>query len=106
MTFLGISLEDWTAIIGIAGTFLTILIRGFKWAFHSAYLEESEENKKTFDRLTDTVSTLNRTVESLRDDLSKNNSVLNEHEKRLIVLETKEGIYDDVKVRKGDYDDE
>lgn len=97
MTFLGISLEDWTAIIGIGGTFLTILIRGFKWAFHSAYLEESQENKKTFDKLTETVSALNENVKSLRDDLSRNNSTLNEHEKRLIVLETKEGIYDDDK---------
>lgn len=97
MTFLGISVEDWVAIITICGTFLTVLIKGFKWAFHSAYLEEAENNKKTFDKLTDTVNTLNDTVKSLRDDLSRNNSTLNEHERRLIVLETKEGIHDDDK---------
>lgn len=95
MTFLGLTLEDWVAIITIIGAILTILIKGFKWAFHSAYLEESETNKQTFEKLNDTVTTLNNTVESLREDLNANNSTLNQHEKRLIVLETKEGIYDE-----------
>lgn len=94
MTFLGLSLEDWVAIITISGTVLTILIKGFKWAFHSAYLEESE---KTFEKLNDTVTTLNNTVESLREDLNRNNTTLNQHERRLIILETKEGIHDDEK---------
>lgn len=97
MRFLGLSLEDWVAIITISGTVLTILIKGFKWAFHSAYLEESEANQKTFEKLNDTVTTLNNTVESLREDLNRNNTTLNQHERRLIVLETKEGIYDDDK---------
>lgn len=97
MQIFGFSIEDWVAIITISGTVLTILIKGFKWAFHSAYLEESEANQKTFEKLNDTVTTLNNTVESLREDLSKNNTTLNEHERRLIILETKEGIYDDEK---------
>lgn len=97
MSFLGLTLEDWVAIITIVGAVVASLIKGFKWAFHSSYIEENEATQEMFDRLNDTVTTLNNTVESLREDLNRNNTTLNQHEKRLIVLEAKEGIYDDKK---------
>ena len=92
MRFLGISVEDWLAVITIVGSVCTVLIKGFKWAFHSAYKEESESNRKTFERLSDTVDTLNRTVKDLRGDLSENNKTLNEHERRITTLEVENGI--------------
>lgn len=92
MRILGISVEDWLAVVTIIGSVCGVLIKGFKWAFHSAYKEESESNRRTFERLSDTVDTLNDTVKDLRGDLSENNKALNEHERRITTLEVKSGI--------------
>lgn len=89
MQFLGISVEDWLAVVTIVGSVCGVLIKGFKWAFHSAYKEESETNRRTFERLSDTVDTLNSTVKDLRTDLSNNNETLSDHEKRIVKLEIK-----------------
>lgn len=92
MQVLGISVEDWLAVITIVGSVYTVLIKGFKWAFHSVYKEESESNRKTFQRLSDTVSKLNNTVDELRSDLSKNNETLNRHDKQILALQFKTGL--------------
>lgn len=92
MQVLGISVEDWLAVLTIIVTVCTALIKGFKWAFHSAYKEESENNRKTFEKLSDTVNTLNETVTELRTDLSKNNETINRHERQILALQFKTGL--------------
>lgn len=97
MKLLGFSIEDWLTLISIISVSIGALIKGFKWAFHSVYEKESENNRQAFNKLSQSVSdsidaqkTLNEAIEGLRRDLKENNSTLNNHEVRITKLEDRE----------------
>ncbi len=99
MRFLGFSIEDWVALVSIIGSSLTVLIWGFKRAFHSVYEQESLKNKNKFQRLVeaiddfkDTQTHLNETMHDIQVELNRNNSKLVDHEIRISKLETKEEV--------------
>lgn len=99
MRILGFSIEDWVALSGVIATTCSVLIWGFKTAFHKVYEEEASKDKNKFRRLIesfddfkDTQKALNKTMQDIKDDLNKNNSKLTNHEIRLAQLEVKEGM--------------
>ena len=94
MTFLGLSLEDLLAIVSIGGVGISVLIWGFKKAFHSVYETESRHQQQLLSKLIDTVDdfshiqgNLNETITELKRYLKESNKTLRRHEVRLTVLE-------------------
>lgn len=94
MTLLGLTLEDLVAIITIGGAFVSVLIWGFKRAFHTVYEKENADQRKRTEKLLErvddfyhVVDMLNETMKELQADLKQNNATLNNHEVRITVLE-------------------
>lgn len=99
MTLLGFTLEDWVSIITIGGTFVSVLIWGFKHAFHTVYEKEAGKHEAQFNKLVDALDdfqetqvNLNQTMKEIRDKLEVNKDRINNHEVRISNLEIKNGM--------------
>lgn len=95
MRFLGLSLEDWVAILGIISTVVGVIIGAVKIIVHNAYEKENTKNERALDTLVKSVDTLNltqhnlnETIKELKNDLKTNRDKLNEHDTKIAVLES------------------
>lgn len=96
MNILGLSAQDWVALLSIISTAIGVLIWGFKKAFHNVYERESKTQQELTSRLIDMVddfkhtqSNLNETMKELQNDLKQTNATINNHEVRLSIVEEK-----------------
>lgn len=96
MQILGLSAQDWVALLSIVSTAVGVLIWGFKKAFHNVYERESKAQQELTSRLIDTMDdfkhtqcTLNETMKEIQNDLKQTNATINNHEVRLSIVEEK-----------------
>lgn len=94
MNILGLSAQDWVALLSIISTAVGVLIWGFRKAFHTVYEKESQTQQELTSRLIDTMDdfkhtqcNLNETMKEIQNDLKQTNATINNHEVRLAVLE-------------------